>query len=499
MRILLYNFVQPEEPGAGGVGVYLGNLARSLAAEHEVIILSAGDRYSPTRREPRIDYSRDDYDRAVIVNAPAPAPAAYTFGDPGIYTDSSALDFVPAALRERYGAIDVFHFQNVEGLTRSFFHRLRAEFPRARLIYSAHNYHPLCPRVSLWFQDRAVCVDYRGGVACTDCRMPVFDPKYIRNRRRLIWAEKAHPRLAAIAAPLTALAKRARRTLVAWRTRRLPALPVVVGAPSAPPAPSSLPPAPAAAYRAFREANIALARDVFDQVLAVSKRTRQVIVDRGMPADKVAVSYIGTAHKGAYLASTKIGDIGDGLHIGLIGYMGGDKGFPFLLDCLEAMPAPLAAGLRVTVAARNTDPVAHARLLALASRFRDLRYFDGYTHANLDQVLAGVNLGLIPVLWEDNLPQTAIELVSRGIPILTSDRGGAQEIAESPAFVFRAGEVDDFIDHVSRIADRTLPLFAFWRTPMRIVSMDEHLADLMTYYAPVPVPANRLTPDDSTG
>jgi hypothetical protein len=36
----------------------------------------------------------------------------------------------------------VFHFQNIEGLTRSFFVRLREAFPEARILYSAHNYHP---------------------------------------------------------------------------------------------------------------------------------------------------------------------------------------------------------------------------------------------------------------------------------------------------------------------------------------------------------------------
>ena len=171
--------------------------------------------------------------------------------------------------------------------------------------------------------------------------------------------------------------------------------------------------------------------------------------------------------------------------------MGSDKGFPFLLDGLEAMPTALLSGLRLTVAARNTDPVAHARLMALRERLRELRYFDGYTHDDLGEVLAGVNLGLIPVLWEDNLPQTGIELVSRGIQILTSDRGGAQEIAENPAFIFRAGEVADFVDHVARIADGRLPLAAFWAGPMRVLSMEEHLEDLMRYYRP-PAPTAPL-------
>lgn len=492
MRILLYNFVQPEEPGAGGVGVYLNNLARALKGHgHDVITLSAGDRYSPTQREPRVVFSDDGYHRAVIVNSPVIAPAAYSFGDPDTYLTSKALDFVPALLAERYGRIDVFHFQNIEGLTKSFFVTLREAFPDARIIYSAHNYHPVCPRVSLWYQDRVLCTDYRDGLACTMCLAPVFDPNYIRGRRRLIWLEKAYPRAMGLFTPALAAAKYARRTLLKRRGQA----DVIENPEAATPTGAS-----SASYADFRRSNIALFADVFDQVLAVSKRTGQVIVDRGVPANKVVVSYIGTAHKATYLSSTKITDLGEALHLGYIGYMGTDKGFNFLLESLEKLPADVASKMTVTIAARNTFPERHARMERLRGRFKNLRYFDGYTHANLDQVLAGVNVGLIPVLWEDNLPQTAIELVSRGIPVLTSDRGGAQEIAENDRFIFRAGDHDDFVDRVTRISRREIGLGEFWERDMRVFSMDEHVADLMRHYRQPHVAGHRLVePEDATG
>ena len=492
MRVLLYNFVQPEEAGAGGVGVYLNNLAKALARHNDVILLSSGDRYSPTSREPRITFSQDAYHRAIIVNSPVIAPAAYSFGDPDTYRSNTQIDFVPDVLLKKYGKIDVFHFQNIEGLTRSFFVALRNAFPEARLIYSVHNYHPVCPRVSLWYQDRVVCEDYRDGAACTMCLAPIFDPHYIRNRRRLIWAEKAYPRATAALAPILHLAKLARRKLLKRRAHAdLAKSTTNQGQASAPvDAPSEVPLAipsrvpPAASYAGFRQDNIALLRDVFDQVLAVSERTGKVIIDRGVPSSKVAVSYIGTAHKEKYLTSRKIVDVGSGLHIGYIGYMGTDKGFNFLLDCLEHVPVDIAAEITVTIAAKNTFPERRERMETIGTRFKALRYFDGYTHANLDDVLNGVNLGLIPVLWEDNLPQTAIELVSRGIPILTSDRGGAQEIAENEEFIFKAGDHDNMVDRLSLISKRELSLAKFWESNIRVLSMDEHVDDLMGYYAP---------------
>ena len=212
------------------------------------------------------------------------------------------------------------------------------------------------------------------------------------------------------------------------------------------------------------------------------------------------MSYIGTAHKRAFITSAKVTDVGDALHVGYIGYMTRDKGFQFLLECLARVPAALAATMTVTIA--------YDEMQGIATRFGHFRYFDGYTHATLDAVLDGVNLGLVPVLWEDNLPQTAIELVSRGIPILTSDRGGAQEIAHNPEFVFQAGDHRQMIDRLAQIAQRNVSLGAFWTKDMRIYSMEEHVEDLMHYYrggdrldgGPMPlVHRDRRDPLDANG
>ena len=486
MRILLYNFLQPEEPGAGGVGVYLKNLAGALEqVGHEIIIMSSGDRYSPVKRTPWVEFSHDGRDRAIVVNSPVLAPAVYSFDDPQTYLASPLLDHVPGELAERYGDIDVLHFHNVEGLTRSFFYRLREVFPNARILFSAHNYHSMCSRVTLWYQDRVSCEDYRCGVACTMCLAPRFDPERVRNGRRLVWAKRAYPLVGVLAPPALRTLRTAQRY---WRQlrqgKRSDGTDQTV----------SLTASPASAYAAYRQTNIALFEHLFDRVLAVSQRTRDVLVAKGVAASTLSVSYIGTAHQETYLNSRKITDIGDALHVGYIGYMTRDKGFYFMLDCLEAIPDAVASGMIVTVAAKNTDADAHVRLEELGKRFRALRYFDGYTHANLDAVLNGVNLGLIPVLWEDNLPQTAIELVSRGIPILTSDRGGAQEIANNPQFTFPAGAHADLIERLCRLSNGEAKLADFWSGPMRILSMDEHVTDLARYYETPRKPA-ALVPD----
>jgi glycosyltransferase involved in cell wall biosynthesis len=175
--------------------------------------------------------------------------------------------------------------------------------------------------------------------------------------------------------------------------------------------------------------------------------------------------------------------------------MRADKGFWFLL---EALPESMARALSVTIAAPIHDGSVVERLRGMAHRFHVITLHDGYTHATLDRVLAGVELGIVPPLWEDNLPQVAIEMVARGIPILTADRGGAREIAGRPDFTFAAGSTEDFRRKLGAILSGQVPLARFWNGPIGILTMEEHLRALMAQYAlAADVPATSSEPETS--
>ncbi len=497
MNILIYNYLQPEG-GGGGVGVYSTNLAKALqAAGHKVITLSAGDVYTVIRRQPRLKTWRNEFDRAMIVNSPMIAPSYVAWDDFGTYTTSTGLDDVPALLRKKYGAIDVFHFQNVEGLTGPFFRKVRAEFPEARLIYSVHNYGAVCAQVDLWFQEKQVCVDYRNGVDCTRCfteretsqeyrsarrRRPAVEmvnrlaPQMVKAKRQLMARLRGRPASGADAndAPLTA-----------ENTNSLD--PVVITDKDGDGTP----------YFNFRHTNIEICATVFDHVLAVSERTKQVMLARGIRPGNVSVSYIGTPHKAIFDRAVRITSLDGPLHIAYLGYMRRSKGFNLLLQALALLPDAVASTITLTVAAKRIhDPSAYERLCEVARRFAAFRYFDGFTHKTLDAVLEGVNLGIVPPIWEDNLPQVAIEMVSRGIPILTSDRGGAQEIASNPDFIFQGGSAASLQQRLVAFNNREIPFAGFWNGPIRIYSMEQHVQDLLTYYVPRrgqrPVPAMRV-------
>jgi glycosyltransferase involved in cell wall biosynthesis len=484
MRILIYNFVQPgaaKTKQGGGVAIYQDNLIRALKEKgHDPIVMSCGDRYSLRPGRAFLTAHNDGLERAVIVDSPVMAPAHYTFHRIERYYEDPGLDHIPALLRATYGEIDVFHFQNVEGLSAGFFRALRKEYPQARLLLSAHNYNLVCPQVNLWYREHKVCDDYREGRSCVNCVL--FDdlqPAAV-NLRRLetillkLQVEPDSRAANAVEAVVRAPFKLKRRLLRYLPAKANPggaAPPIVVTSEEE-----------SAKYRRYREENIRLVQNVFDRVIAVSERTRRVLMDRGVPAEKVKVSYIGTAQYPTFLTSRKITDAQDHVHIAFLGYMRADKGFYFLLEALFSLHEGWAKRISLTIAAPLWDYHVVGRLRGMAYKFRDIRIFDGYSHKTLDRILEGVNLGVVPVLWEDNLPQVAIEMAARGIPLLTSDRGGAQEIGSNPDFIFRSGSKSDFCTKLQRLVSGEVPLGAFWEKPTTIRSMEDHLAEMMRFY-----------------
>ena len=99
----------------------------------------------------------------------------------------------------------------------------------------------------------------------------------------------------------------------------------------------------------------------------------------------------------------------------------------------------------------------------------------GYTHSDFPMIFNQVNLGICPPLWEDNLPQVALEMISHGIPILTSTNGGAQELNNHPDFKY-INNLEDSILHIMQ--NRSL-LESYWEYANKLTTMEKHLDNLI--------------------
>lgn len=124
----------------------------------------------------------------------------------------------------------------------------------------------------------------------------------------------------------------------------------------------------------------------------------------------------------------------------------------------------------------------HAEIYQLLKNFRSVKVINGYTHNDLINILNGCDLSIVPVLWEDNLPQIAIESVAYGVPVLASSCGGASELTDSGLFRFEGGNSEDMLAKIIHFVDHPEDLEKYWQGHHGLMTMEEHLKQLLPYY-----------------
>ncbi|MCA0922771.1 glycosyltransferase [Pseudooceanicola nanhaiensis] len=507
MRILFYNWVDylDDEKRGGGVSVYQRNLIRELDAdpETECYFLCSGISYDVLSDAPRWERikhgpSENRERRFEIVNSGVLSPAHHAFGDER-QLDEPATEEIFYDFLRKHGPFDVVHFNNIEGLPATVL-QLRDHFPDTKVIFALHNYFPVCPQVNLWFQEKENCTDYDKGRKCEVCLPHRHDQRVVRLANSVAYNLKKRgirPGTRTFDRAFMPGMRMAGRALRFYGRRFGKSGPKLAD----PNAGKLLQRVEMGhhKYVRHREKMVEAINKNCDRVLCVSDRVGVVAAKFGVDPALLTTSYIGTLHAEKF-AETRARDTilkADGtLTIAYLGYMRRDKGFFFLLDALEALPDEMAERINLVIASRMIDQATAERIARLSDQFRSVLHADGYSHDNLDELLSEVDLGVIPVLWEDNLPQVAIEMHARHIPLLTSDLGGAQELGNCSDFVFTAGDRRDFQRKINHILDGVTDPADYWRSAMAPKSMAEHVAELREIYTDGVTPAQGTDPED---
>jgi len=505
MRVLYVNWVDYLDAWkrGGGVSVYQSNLLSAFVRNHlaDAVFLSSGTAHSSRKTGPywrKLPSEEGDHGvaRFEIVNSGVLAPGHSSFSNRSQISDAptteAIFDFI-----ETNGPFDVVHFNNLEGVPAETL-KLKDRWPDTRVVMSLHNYYPFCAQVNLWAEERENCVHFDDGRGCIMC-----DPRLRENSIRVdatIDFELARlgikpPGKAFIAAKSVILkggiqTKRQLRRLTGLvKPKQLSELAKLTSAT----APQQLKPDASSGYhKERRETFVRLLNEHCDAVLGVSRRVCEIAEHHGVNPAILRTSYIGTAHSELWDKSPVRDRIlaEDGtLTLAYLGYMRRDKGFFFLTHALRALPADLARRIHLRVFARGKREYDLRQLRLLGDHLSSVQYQNGYVHDQLDSLLDGVNVGLVPVLWEDNLPQVAIEMHARRIPLLTSNLGGAQELGNFPQMVFKAGSVEEFTDRLTAILNEEVSAQDYWQNAMRPKTNAEHMQELLEIYQDGPAGA----------
>ena len=450
-RLLIYNWCRLDDlSSSGGVGVYTRNLISSLIKNpnYEILYLNAGFSYTIDGKL-RIRKNDNQYEKMVhsfeIINSPviAPSPGQSVKNIKQYLEDESLYQLLRNWITS-IGGIDIIHFQNLEGLSLKVLN-LKKDFPNIRFIYSLHNYFPICPLVNLW-QTNHNC-NRQSFLDCVNC-----------FRRRSYTT--------------TIIARKLNNSKVAEGFN----------------------------YHLFREkpnqgdkfffekfhtANKLAINNTMDCLLAVSDRVSKIFTYHGYNENKIITSYIGSSVAKKSLSQSNANEYASPFKIIFMGYMNAYKGFYFLINALKALPDDFAKDMHVTICARFTRFTQFKELNEirhLKKKFYGLDLINGYNSSNQQRILQGMHLGLVPVLWEDNLPQVLIEQIAYGVPVLCSDLGGGKEIINNPDFTFKANDVDDFTKKIINIYSNREVLREFWQHTQKLTSLEEHIKFLDAIY-----------------
>lgn len=175
MRIVLVNWAKIWDGASNGGGVNGYCLALALALRdrgHEVISLFGGVTYLPAAlgADTRCQVRRHEDWLGIkvfeVVNSPVIAPSIAQFQDPSGEVSSPELERIASEFFAGVKA-DVVHFHNVEGFSAGCVAAAKAS--GAKVVFSLHNYHTICPQVYLMQGHRVVCRDADNGHNCANC------------------------------------------------------------------------------------------------------------------------------------------------------------------------------------------------------------------------------------------------------------------------------------------------------------------------------------------
>lgn len=452
-KILFYNWVQYDEKGSpgGGVTKYLYNLIDYYSKQRPDVstyFISSGYKYDVSTTDTYIKKTRNRFDGKCstfeIVNSPVPAPAYINCRNPSHLFSSPILKDIFREFITKNGPFESIYFANIEGISLDIID-LKDEFPEILFVTGLHNYIPMCPEVFYFkLPERKVCTGIQDGKKCCECILSKAEHLKDDLGWRVCCSNgKNHPH--------------------EWSKN--------MGFEDLEPMPDP------SVYQKYLASFISAFKKM-DYCLAVSERVKQLFVENGFYEGNIKVSYIGSAVAEKQLGHSVNTDYSS-IKLVFLGYTGMyEKGFSFLINALKKLPIELAKKVELFVAAIG------ANKNELENQLPNLKKVDalnGYTHEQLAKILSNSNLGIIPVLWEDNLPQVALEMVAHGVPILSSNLGGASELCNLDEFKFIGGNEEDFIDKLKLFIENPTKLEKYWEGHRGLTTMTMHINDLEKY------------------
>jgi GT2 family glycosyltransferase/glycosyltransferase involved in cell wall biosynthesis len=427
MRILLVHQGHPPE-SAGGSEIYVAALARQLAREHQVAVLYRIQ--DPLRPDYEVRATRRDGVRLFAVNnLHRVAPGFESYRDPGA---AAAADAVMGAFRP-----DLVHVHHLNGLSTGLVFAARRR--GAPVVLTLHDFWPLCPLGQLLDLDLHVCPgpSPRRCLGCVGGQVAPA-PQGARTAGRRV------PLAAAVGRRLARLGGRGAARIDA----RLEEMREVLRA---------------------ADALISPSRFLRDRFEALGVAGIEVVPNGHEPLPP----------------APRTADPAGRLRIGFVGAAIPSKGVHVLAEAFRRLGRPDAA-LRIhgPFLPYHGDSGYEARVRAILGEGAADALRGPFPPEALGEVLAGLDVLVVPSLWEENAPLTVQEGFLAGLPLVVSDHGGLAEAVRDgvDGLRFAPGDPSALASVLRRLLDESALRARLAASAPPVPTMGEHVARLAGVY-----------------
>lgn len=459
-KVLIYNWLPFDNPWGwgGGVTVYCKNLIGQILKDDPnvcVYFLSSGFAYDATKSATYIRMISNTFGERVrqyeVVNSPVPAEQRMIYRNPCVALENSDLKNLIRNFIKANGPFQCIHFNNIEGLSLDIMD-LKADFPETNFLYSIHNYIAMCVNGFYYMRHRGCnCHPNHSANDCYEClHKDIYSDIAEAIYKRGLYGQEL------------------KKCIPQMEWLKKLGLEQIDDTAS-----------PEDIIKFSQTATEKINKNC-DKIFAVSNRVYEIALSNGFDKNKMLIQYIGTK-----VANRQVGHRTSASKDGLkIIFLGNDvnyeeKGYPFLLSALSQMPLQYARKIDLVLTVKqDVGEKINKRL----KNFRSVKVIQSYSHWDFPMLFDNCDLSIVPVLWEDNLPQIAIESVAYGVPVLSSTAGGASELSVSNLFKFSAGDAEDLNRKIIHFLENQNDLDDYWKHHNGLVTMNKHWNELRGYY-----------------
>jgi GT2 family glycosyltransferase len=216
-----------------------------------------------------------------------------------------------------------------------------------------------------------------------------------------------------------------------------------------------------------------------DVRIAPSRFLRDRMTALGVPA----IEFLPNGHEPLDLPAREP-DTAGRVRFGFVGAAIPSKGVHVLAAAFRLLDDPRAA-LRIhgPFVPYHGDSGYEARVRSILGPKAGEALRGPFPHEALPQVLAGLDVLVVPSLWEENAPLTVEEAFLARLPVVASGHGGlAERVAGQGGVCFRPGDPADLARVLRRLLDEPRLRESLSATAPSVPTMDEHVAALEGFY-----------------